>query len=173
VRTRERGGEKGVNRRVLVICVALIALVMLATPVMAIGPKQAAEEGNNPNLAVMFGGVVNKRGAANGTNVWASAGNYSVEWKWRDPLEAKGLMNNALDVINTTLLIQYMSGKYDNKWMFLSGDGAGQPNKYMGHGMLWWFWRGFTNSSATATAIVSTQPNGALFMHQEIYNNMP
>ena len=51
----KRVGEKGVievNRKVLVIFVALMGLAMLATPVLAIGPTNAAEVGNNPNLVM-------------------------------------------------------------------------------------------------------------------------
>jgi hypothetical protein len=41
-----------VNRKVLVIFVVLMECAMWATPVLAIGPTNAAEVGNNPNLVM-------------------------------------------------------------------------------------------------------------------------
>ena len=48
------GGDRIVNRKILVLAVALIALAMLATPVLAIGPNNAED---NPNVYYEFYGV--------------------------------------------------------------------------------------------------------------------
>jgi len=155
-----------VKRKVLVVFVAFMALAMLATPVLAIGPWQAVEANDNENFFVLFGGVGNRRGGANGTNVWAATEDFSVAWKWRDPMDAKGLMNTALVPTTVAEVILYASEDYDNKWIFLSGKPA------TGHGMLYYFWYGFTKSSAVASAIENANPNGELWMHNLIYNNV-
>ncbi len=151
----------------MTVGVALMTLAMFATPVMAIGPWQAVEVNDNDNFFVLFGGVGNRRGAAEGTNVWAATEDFSVEWKWRYPSEEKGQMNNALVPATVTELILYISEEYDNKWIFLSGKPAS------GHGMLYYFWLGFTNSTIIASTMENNNLNGALWMHNRIYNNMP
>jgi hypothetical protein len=163
------------KKKVLEIAIASMLVAMLASPVFAIGPWQGAEVSGNDNFFVLFGGLGNNRAAAGGSNVWAlsNTGEYWVEWKWRDPLEAKGLVNNAL--VPTTLieLGAYVTAEYDNKWIFLSGDAAGQPNQVMGHGMVYWlFYYAFGSSTAAGLAAASL-PNGALWMHNSIYSNIP
>ncbi len=161
------GEVKEVKKIILLIIVALMALAILVTPVFAIGPWQAAEVNDNENFFVLFGGVGNRRGEASGTNVWAATEDFSVEWKWRDPTDAKGLMNSALVPTTITELVQYASEDYDNKWVFLSGKPAS------GHGMLYYLWYGFSKSASFAAYVENTNPNGELWMHNSIYNNMP
>ena len=159
------------NKKVFGFAVFMMAAAMLASPVMAIGPWRAAQVSGNDNFFVLYGGLVNNRGAAGDSNVWALSytGECWVEWKWRDPLEAKGLMNNALTPTTLTELVSYIGVDYDNKWIFLSGDASGQPNQVMGHGMFYWLlYYAFGESAATGMVIMF--PNGALWMHNNIYN---
>jgi hypothetical protein len=158
------------NRKISMIVIVLLAASILATPVLAIGPEQAAEVDNNPNLDSMFGGLINTRGEASGSNVWAYSttnGGYWITWKWRDASDAKGLMNNALVPTTTTEMISYISSDYDNRWIFLSGKPA------TGHGMLYRFWMGFTLDASVASSMENLYPNGAFWMHNSIYNNSP
>ncbi len=77
-------------------------------------------------------------------------------------------MNNALIPSTITELVAYASNDYDNQWIFLSGKPAS------GHGLLYYFWLGFTKSSAFAAYVENSNPNGELWMHNTIDNgNMP
>jgi hypothetical protein len=176
------------NRKLLGLAVTILLIVILALPVMAIGPEQAADVGNNPNLESMLGGLINLRGEALGTNVWAysTTSQHWVKWNWRDPTAAKGLMNNAI-VVHMTTLGQVTGEALQNKWQYLSGDGgtnadqfiftAGPYKSYGSHGMLWWlFFFGFgknAESAAGADRAAATYPNGALLMNNLIDNNSP
>jgi len=46
----EKGGEKRMNGKILGIFIAVLAVAMLATPVLAIGPKKT--EGKNPHVEI-------------------------------------------------------------------------------------------------------------------------
>ena len=122
------------NKKILSLAVTLIFVIIMVVPVMAIGPWEPAGK-NHPNFDEFFGGVINERGAASGSNVWAPYDGCSVAWKWRHPLDAKGLMNNALSP-TVFQLGMYAGEEYDNKWIFLSGDGQDKPNQFNGHGTI-------------------------------------
>jgi hypothetical protein len=188
-----RGGEKMKMKKWIILVSTLCLLVVFsASPVMAIGPWGALENGNNPNLAVRGGGgLSNFRGGASGSQVWAvsTSDGRSVEWKFRDPSDAKGLMNNAyIAHLPLSTLGQFGGADdtiYENKWIYLSGDGGTNADQYAfptlpgsalgSHGLLWWFFFfafGANPSSKTmADAMASAYPNGALFMYNNIYNN--
>lgn len=131
---------------------------------MAIGPWEPAGK-NHPNFDEFFGGVINERGAASGSNVWAPYAGCSIAWKWRHPVDAKGLMNSALIPTTIPELVLYTSEEYDNKWIFLSGDVEGQP-----HGMIYWFWFGLTGNPDFASNVAMRNPDGLLWMHNYIPN---
>jgi len=178
-----------VKKSVLVLAVALLAVAMLATPVMAIGPYNAYEVGNNPNLKYLNGGTVNAKGNAGGSNVWAwsTTNEYWVRWKWLDPSDAKGIMNSAIMVTNIMQLTQVTTSDYGNKWIYLSGDGGSNlyqfqfpasgsnpqiPYAYYNslgkHGMLWWLFFFAFGSVGAADSTIGNFPNGALWMHNLI-----
>ena len=179
---------KKMKKEILLISTLMLALMMLSaiTPVLAIGPWGALENGDNPNLVLRGGGGLNNyRGEASGSQVWAvsTSDGRSVEWKFRDPSDANGLMNNAyIAHLPLTTLGQFGGAEdttYENKWIYLSGDGGTNADQFTSplgtHGMLWWFFyfafRGTTNDRTMADAMASTYPNGALFMYNNIYNN--
>ncbi len=173
------------NRKVLFVFVALTALAMLATPVIAIGPLQALEVGNNKNLSSIVGttGVENLRGSADGSIFAFWTGQVWVRWVFQDASQAKGLMNNAV-------IAQYSgapsgmaayfetldSEELDNKWIYLSGDGGANPGQFMGHGMLYWFIFGITRlagltvaqAQAYAASVVASHPEGEFWKHNDI-----
>jgi hypothetical protein len=171
---------------ILISTICLLA-VFSASPVMAIGPWGAYENGDNPNLVLRGGGGLNNyRGEASGSQVWAvsTSDGRSVEWKFREPSDAKGLMNNAyIAHLPLSTLGQFGGADdttYENKWIYLSGDGGTNADQFTSptlgsHGMLWWFFffafRGTTNDRTMADAMAATYPNGALFMYNNIYNN--
>ncbi len=173
---------------IILISTLSLLVVFSASPVMAIGPNQAGEVGNNPNLESMLGGMINLRGDASGTNVWAysTTSQNWVKWNWRNPEDAKGIMNNAI-VVHISILGQIAGPTYENKWLYLSGDGgtnadqyafaAGPYKTYGSHGMLWWFFFfGFghnADSAAAADFAAATYLKGALFMNNIIDNNNP
>ncbi len=175
------------KKAVLMIAVTLIALAMLVTPVLAIGPIGAYEVGNNKNLGPFGPALGNTRGNAGGSIYWfwIASDNHWVRWEFQDPLQAKGIMNKAMVAPQYSGLPSGLSAyfsalddpAYDNVWIYLSGDGASYPSQYMGHGMLYWFVFGMAKLSGAsdsvaaivASGIVSTYPADELWMHNDIY----
>ena len=151
------------NRKILVISVALTFAAMLATPVFAIGPWQAFEVGNNKNLFQLYGGCGNWKGKASGSIVWASSATGDwVIWKWS---HSEGLMNNAIIVVTYADMVLYSGVDYENKWIYLSGEGIGP--QYLGHGWMYWLFY-VMGGPAAAAAAAASNPNGALWMHNTI-----
>jgi len=152
------------NKKVLVIVVALMALAMLATPVLAIGPENAAEVGNNPNLSILAGHPVLDN--PSGSRIVWSEDSISL---WLDASEANGVMNNAIIADISTLFAMGTSPyPFENKWIYLSGEHYGNtwnnpvddPDSGA-HGMFYWLLRfiGFPHSYALATAL-NRAPDG-------------
>ncbi len=155
-------------KKVLAVAGILLAVAILVSPVMAFGPGQAAEVGNNKNLKILEeeDAVINYRGAASGLNTWV-VGETEGDWvqmRFRDTRDAKGLMNNALmchltDVNPTFLLVDN-----ENNWIYLSGDASGQPNQFKGHGTFYLFMvKLFGPTDAGAMAI--EYPEGVFYMY--------
>jgi hypothetical protein len=160
------------RKMILISVLALLMLAATVAPAMAIGPWQASDVGNNKNLFERYGGVVNSRGEASGSMVWAysTTGGYWVTWKWRDPEDAKGLMNNAIIVVTYADMVLYSGVDYENKWIYLSGEGVG--DQFMGHGWVYWLFFVLGGPAAAASAAASF-PRGALWMHNNIYASPP
>jgi hypothetical protein len=184
------------NKKIFGIAVAFLIVTMLASPVMAIGPWQAIE--SNPNIdPPLFGGLRNDRGDASGGNLWAysTTNHIWVQWKFRDGADVKGLMNNAV-IAHTPADLSNYGGfgdtEYENKWIYLSGDGGSNPNQFrfpidysfpnipaptlynLGeHGMLWWFFFFAFKSPSAANDVAANYPNGAFFLYNNFDNNAP
>jgi hypothetical protein len=99
-----REGEKRMKKIAAAILAATMLMMVFAVPVMAIGPSEAEEVDNNPNLESMLGGLINLRGEASGTIVWAysTTSQHWLKWNWRNPTDAKGIINNAIVVHTLT-----------------------------------------------------------------------
>jgi hypothetical protein len=152
--------------KVLGIVVVLMAVAMLATPVMAIGPFNALDVGNSKNLEPIGAAVLNQRGENyKGAILWmmGTSGEHWVRWEWQDAATlAKGLKNNAVTAMGPPSMGYFtaLSEENENKWIYLSGDGATYPAQYVNgpdggksHGMLWWFWFAVTWASKYAEVI--------------------
>jgi hypothetical protein len=98
---------KEVKKVVLVIAAALMALAMLATPVLAIGPINAE---NNPNVMFLPDGVGLKLPSDVSHNWYQAVGKHLTI---KDAREFK--INNAFVVTD----ISQVSGM-ENKWVFFS-----------------------------------------------------
>ncbi len=102
----------------LISALLVLMLSAVAMPVMAIGPEQAAEVGNNPNLSSPRGNPV--LDTPSGVhNVWTSAFNH-----WIDASKGEGKMNNAVIVgptadVTLAYLLTHIS-EYENTWIYLS-----------------------------------------------------
>jgi hypothetical protein len=194
---------KEVNRKVLGIAVVLLAVAMLTTPVMAIGPFNALDVGNNKNLASSGPGIMNHRGGEGGGLIYwmmGASGENWVKWEFQDiASQAKGLMNNAIIAEysgpQNGLMPYFVSlGENENKWIYLSGDGAAYPGQYTSitlgtHGMLWWFMFGITFVTvlsetgnapaalaagiAAGNADVAEHPQGVFWKTNEISGSLP
>jgi len=133
-----KGGER-MNKKILVVSVTLLALVMLATPlvgtVMAIGPLKAVEVGKNPKLCgnpAMGIAFLDDVGPNN--ILWVSTIGLIVSLP--DARKGSGRMNNAIIADYATVVaMQADETLYENKRVYLSGTGGEQWND---HGMLYW-----------------------------------
>jgi hypothetical protein len=124
------------NKKILMFAVALLAFAMLASPVLAIGPWQALEVGNNPNLFVpdsAFDADLRVRPPSGTINYWTADWSNSLfdHQLWIDARKAK--IGNAVvipdfDPISNSfaqLLVQIfvdpeISLAYEHKWLYLS-----------------------------------------------------
>lgn len=134
------------SRKILGIIAAFIIITVLATPVMAIGPDNAAEVGKNKNLTGFTGqGVMNDNPSGN-TILWGAQGRILLSMP---ATKGTGRMNNAIIANFATFSVMFTDPSYANKWIYLSGDGgsnieqfafAAGPYAALGsHGMLFWF----------------------------------
>jgi hypothetical protein len=169
-------------KKATVPLLALASLMMFAAvaPVMAIGPEQAFDVGNNPNLWIGGGAIHNDHGEAGGNILWykASSG-YSGKWLLSDPTSGEGKMNDAI-IATISIISQFaadqtafLSGNptvNENKWIFLSPDGSGNQFAYSSgpfaaygsHGILWWlmFFGPAQRNATQASTIAANYPNG-------------
>jgi hypothetical protein len=124
------------NKKFLMFAVALLGLAMFVTPVLAIGPWQALEVGNNPNLFVpdiASDTDLRVRPPSGTINYWTTDVSNSLfdHQLWIDARKAK--IGNAVvipdfDPISnpfTQLLVQIfvdpeISLAYEHKWLYLS-----------------------------------------------------
>jgi hypothetical protein len=100
-------GVKRMNKKVLVIVVAILTLAIFTTPVLAIGPQNAV---NNPNVEVLSYGVSLE--SANGmTQEWVNTIDKHLMYK--DAREYK--INNAFVITDISQVAEN-----ENKWLFFS-----------------------------------------------------
>jgi hypothetical protein len=133
------------NGKVSGLSVLLIALALLVSPVLAIGPNNAAEVGNNKNLTGLSGSVMNDNPSGN-TILWGAQGRILLSMI---ASKGEGRMNNAIIANIGTLAVMFSSPDYANKWIYLSGDGGTNIEQFAfttgpyaplgSHGMLFWF----------------------------------
>jgi hypothetical protein len=174
--------------KILGIAVTILAIAMLASPVMAIGPFQALEVGNNKNLVIFGASVGNTRGGAGGSSywMWVDGGQHWIKWQFKDASQAKGVMETAIipDTTNVlpnptslgALFTSLSEDELNNKWIYLSGDGPSYPSQISTHGTLYWFtfslakMNGASNTIAAnmAASIVADYPAGEFWMHIDI-----
>jgi hypothetical protein len=127
------------KKKVPVIAVALMAVAMLAIPiigtVIAIGPLKALEVGKNPNVdGIVALGVVMLDDVGPNNIMWVNALGMIISLP--DAKKGSGKMNNAIIADHDTVVdMQANPAAYNNKWVYLSGTGGAQWN---GHGMFYW-----------------------------------
>jgi hypothetical protein len=166
------------DRKILIVTIVILAAAILVTPVMAIGPFNALDVGNNKNLGSSGAGVMNHRGGEGGGLIYwmmGVSGEHWVKWEFQDAAsQAKGIMKNAIIAEysgpQNGMMPYFVSlGENENKWIYLSGDGD-YPSQYNGgilgtHGMLWWFMFGVT--------FVATYPVVFAEKYAEVYAATP
>lgn len=121
--------------KLLGIVITLLAIAMLASPVLAIGPFQALEVGNNNNLVIFGTSVGNTRGEAGGSSywMWVDGGQHWIKWQFKDASQSKGVMTTAFipdtsqvlpnPTSLSALFTSLSADELNNKWIYLSGDG--------------------------------------------------
>ncbi len=140
------------NRKLLGIAVAILAVAMLASPVMAIGPQNAEK---NPNAQFWIGWV--QLSLPNGQlTEWipSAVGNLLIQHKSADDFK----INNALELsINTPAdLGTFLAA--ENKWVYLSQNSYGNFLLFTGLPL------------ELIPAIVSMYPNG-LYIRMVLVGN--
>ena len=110
------------NKKVLGIAVALMAVAMLATPVLAIGPKNAV--GKNPNLmALPYGiGLYPPNGTRQAmNNEWLLFLEPQGHDMWMDA--ARYHIGNVIVIPNTPPVAEQVYNiDNENKWLYLNQD---------------------------------------------------
>ena len=163
--------KKEMNR-IAVLVSGFILLMILAAiaPAMAVGPTNAGEVGNNPNLSLNPSGQPTMDNPSGSRMVWG----HDIIF-WLDASKADGVMNNAINAdISTLLALSANPDDFNNVWIYLSGEHYGNTfnnpidNPDVGsHGMFYWMLRGlgFPHPYALAIAL-DRAPDGFYFrMH--------
>jgi hypothetical protein len=169
------------NKKILILTITLLALTMMATPVMAMGPMKALEVGNNPNLKPPETGygVINDRGNAGGgvimvlepRGVW-------IKWNWFSASAGKGKFKNAIEAgppdvpifvileADTEAFLNGEETQLENKWIFMSPDGSGKqiPSPIGTHGLVFWmYWGLFGGIDAMPDSAILAAEHAAEF----------
>jgi hypothetical protein len=146
------------NKKIAGIVFVLIASVMATAvaPVMAFGPWQAFEVGNNPNLDLIPRGLINQRGAAAGNVAWFEMADVYQKWEYFDAVKGLGKANSAVEANMFAIftwfadLFDYQAGEStvnENIWFYLSPEGSGYQYRHPSsnplyalgyHGMVYW-----------------------------------
>jgi hypothetical protein len=158
------------NRKLSGIIVAILVSAILVSPVMAIGPTNAGQVGNNPNLTLNPNGQPTMDNPSGSRRVWG----HDIVF-WLDASKANGVINNAIIAdISTLSALGKNPDEFNNMWIYLSGEHYGNTfnnpidNPDVGsHGMFYWMLRGlgFPHSYALAVAL-DRAPDGFYFrMH--------
>ena len=120
------------KKAVLAVAVAVFALAMLATPVLAIGPQNA--EGKNPNLVVYNGGMI--------AELWLPSGmmNEFLNMEGFPAGRVTILDASKANIVNAPdAVTPFDAMDYENKWFHLSEEqfaellaafGLESPNDY-------------------------------------------
>ena len=147
-------------RKTAVVVLVFALSMMLATfaPALAIGPKNAAEIGNNPNLGILAGHPTLDNPSGSHI-VWSEDGKSF----WLVGSLAKGVITNAINAdINTLITMGANPDEFENTWIYLSGEVYGNtwdnpddsPDRGE-HGMFYWMLRaiGFPHGYALTVAL--------------------
>jgi hypothetical protein len=110
------------TKKVKILIPALLVLILsaLALPVMATGPQQAAEVGNNPNLTIGSSGEPVLDTPSGIHNLWVDSEEYFGHYI--NASSAKGIMNNAV-IVGTDVTLSYLLyhlSEYENRWIYFS-----------------------------------------------------
>ena len=77
------------------------------------------------------------------------------------------MMNNALVCHLDDVKPQFLLVDNENKWIYLSGDAAGQPNQIGGHGTFYLFMAKMFGPTAAAED-AALYPNGVFYMYNTV-----
>jgi hypothetical protein len=154
------------NKKILVLIMTLMALTVLTTPVMAIGPEKAVEVGNNPNTDTF-------------QSTWAieTPSHVRISWDpngeiilWRNANPNQGIMDNVAFVINSVLTMTYFGqnqAQFEGIWVYWSGEYAGGTFSTVmfpgegSHGAIYWVHRVYGFSPAESLEVAMERPYGA------------
>jgi len=155
-------------RKMLVIFSILLLSILLFVPAaMAIGPDQAVEVGNNPNIDVE-GTIWALENPSDVRISWSSETGRINHWINAEP--AQGIMNNVAYSIGTRLQLAYYGQHqrdYENQWVYFSGESAGgtwiSPNdpSVGPHGAIYWMHRSLGLNHEQSLQIALERPYGA------------
>ena len=169
------------NRKILGIAVALIAVTMMTIPVMAIGPTKALEVGNNPNLkptTTGYGAVNTCGNSGDGVITVLDPRGIWIKWNWFNASIGKGKFNTAInagpappepsvpifDIMEADIeaFLNAEETQLENKWIFMSPEGSGKqiPSPIGTHGMVFWMFWGLAGGA-------NAMPDSAIFAAEE------
>ena len=189
------GGER-MNKKILMLTITLLAVTMMATPVMAMGPTKALEVGNNPNLKPAItgiGAVLTCGKSGNGVIIALDPRGVWIKWNWFNASIGKGKFKNAINAgpappepsvsifnimeADTQAFLNGEETQLENKWIFMSPEGSGkQISSLIGtHGMvfyMFWFLAGgagaMPDSAIFAAIETAKHPDGVFWKYNFI-----
>jgi hypothetical protein len=151
------------NKRIIGIAITLLAVAMLASPVMAIGPLNAEKVANNPHLTGDANtGLVFMTEVAGNTFMWfnnPSSIYFGMIYHDADTTIGEGRINNAIIVDLAIFSTITGNPEYCNKWLYFSNE----PLQALGgHSILWAL--GQYAMGGQGDLLVANHPNGIYAM---------
>ncbi len=159
---KEKGGDEKVKKTAVVLLVfALFLMTFAVAPVLALGPTNAFEVGNNPRLEVNPEGVE----VVTQSNVvveFIPTGriNHFVNAK----SSGEGIMNNVALAVKSPSDFAYLGAHAsefmnNHKWVFFSGE-LTEGGTWGGHGAFYWFLTRFGAPPEHALEMAMEAPYG-------------
>jgi hypothetical protein len=145
---------------------SLLSLLLLVSSVMALGPEQAVDVGNNPNIEVKSTGW-NLETPSHAFHTWTEEGKIVL---WINAKSEGDINRNvAYSIVSGTTMFYYNThqSEFEGKWVYWSGELAGGtwasgmfPDDGE-HGAVYWMHRGLGYSYEESLEIAMERPYGA------------
>jgi hypothetical protein len=155
-----------VKKALVFASLILLASLLLLPSVFALGPGQAVEVANNPNVETIDNGCALET-PSHVYHTWIEEGKITL---WINAMSDKDITRNvAYRIVSGAAMYYYVlhQNDFDGEWVYYSGELAGGTWPTMmfptegSHGAIYWVHRGAGYSAEESLEIAMERPYGA------------